>query len=1078
MSKTKHTISTNIVRDQNSDINYIVTPNSLIIANQIVEKFQYGQSSFSIIGSYGTGKSSFLWALQKNLLESKEYFFKLNGQFNGKSKFEAVNIVGSYNSLAEIIQKELNLKDCDTENLLLGLATYYKKIDKEGKVLLIFIDEFGKILEYSATHQPEKSMYFIQQFAEFCNDPSRDIIFITTLHQNFGAYTEKLTFSQKQEWVKTKGRFEDLTFNEPVEQLLLLAAKKIQQWNVIDITIGDQSSDFTKIAEKHYHLPNGLKGNYELSQQLFPLEIIAATMLTKALQRYGQNERSLFTFLNNTSENGIQEYFKNNKVFSIMDVFDYIYSNYFSFLITTLNEDKNYWDALRDTLLRTRNIFGSEYRIGEALIKIIGLTNLLSEPGSHINEKFITDYTKVLNYPLEEVQKALNSLVENKIIYYRKYANRYVLTEGTDINYELELTKASASIDLTSEIIQDVKKYFKKTHEIARRVSFEKGTSRFFEYMLTEKPITLTPDGEIDGIINIVFNEKIKARDIKGFSENIDEAIVYVHFSDTLKAKDYISEIKKINHVIKEYSHDRTAVKELSLRKNTAIKALNYLLNESIFGEDSQISWFFQGEILPVKNKQQLNRHLSVIVEKVYSDTPILRNELFNKHSYSSQISNARKNYIKNLLEFESQELIGFSEENFPPEKTIYLTLLKDTGIHQQTNDGYVLSNPTQESFEYLWHISQEYLQDTKTTKLSIQNLIDRLSKKPLKLKKGFVDFWIPTFLIIHKHEYALFNQNIYVPFLSPDLFDLIWKNPENFFIKCYNVDGVKLNIFNKYRELISKTAQTEVNQILFLETIKPFLLFYRELPEYSKNTQNLSEAAISLRNAISSSPDPETAFFQEFPQALGYKAADLKNKDFNLEEYVNKLQNAIREIRSSYDELLNRFEIHFRKATGSKNDSYLELKENLSKRFQDINIEGLAALPKKLLARIRAPYDSKADFFNSISFALTGKSMKEYADTDEPILYNTFSKQFSLLERVLPIHQINQSRKDESVYGLDITKPNGEKVEMNLILEKSTSKQQVLLEKELNDLTKSLPKEEKVKLIFTHLNRILNNES
>ena len=44
--------STNIERDANRDFEYILTPNSIEIYNQIVSKFKSGTKSFSIIGSY------------------------------------------------------------------------------------------------------------------------------------------------------------------------------------------------------------------------------------------------------------------------------------------------------------------------------------------------------------------------------------------------------------------------------------------------------------------------------------------------------------------------------------------------------------------------------------------------------------------------------------------------------------------------------------------------------------------------------------------------------------------------------------------------------------------------------------------------------------------------------------------------------------------------------------------------------------------------------------------------------------------------------------------------------------------
>ena len=67
----KFSTSVNIIRDTSAEIHYIPTPNAKQVVNQIVNDFKKGLRSFNIIGTYGTGKSSFLLALENaNLMES------------------------------------------------------------------------------------------------------------------------------------------------------------------------------------------------------------------------------------------------------------------------------------------------------------------------------------------------------------------------------------------------------------------------------------------------------------------------------------------------------------------------------------------------------------------------------------------------------------------------------------------------------------------------------------------------------------------------------------------------------------------------------------------------------------------------------------------------------------------------------------------------------------------------------------------------------------------------------------------------------------------------------------------------
>lgn len=132
-----------------------------------------------------------------------------------------------------------------TNSVLDELKSYYNKCQKQGKFLLIVIDEFGKVLEHAAKNNPEKELYFMQKLAEFVNVPSRQILLLTTLHQNFSAYAKGLTEVQVNEWKKVKGRFKEVTFVEPIEQLLHLAAKQMQ---------GNKRTEIPACAKSLYEL--------------------------------------------------------------------------------------------------------------------------------------------------------------------------------------------------------------------------------------------------------------------------------------------------------------------------------------------------------------------------------------------------------------------------------------------------------------------------------------------------------------------------------------------------------------------------------------------------------------------------------------------------------------------------------------------------------------------------------------------------------------------------------------------------------------------------------------------------------
>lgn len=219
-------LSANIEEGFASEAKYIVTPNARQVAEGIANGFRSGVHSYTIIGSYGTGKSSFLLALERDLMGGKQYELLNPSELSEKRKFEILKIVGDYKELSVLLSQKLSV-DGTADSILDELKTKYNKLKSQRKFLVIFIDEFGKVLEHAAKNNPERELYFMQKLAEFVNVPSRNILLLTTLHQNFNAYSRTLNEVQKEEWTKVKGRFQELVFVEPIEQLLYLASAQI-----------------------------------------------------------------------------------------------------------------------------------------------------------------------------------------------------------------------------------------------------------------------------------------------------------------------------------------------------------------------------------------------------------------------------------------------------------------------------------------------------------------------------------------------------------------------------------------------------------------------------------------------------------------------------------------------------------------------------------------------------------------------------------------------------------------------------------------------------------------------------------
>lgn len=1015
------TTSVNIIRDTDRDFNYIPTPNANQVVNQIVNDFKKGIRSFNVVGTYGTGKSSFLLAFEQSINGTKRYF---EPNFAKKAKYDFVKIVGSYASIVEQFAEifEVHAIKNQQENILSEIFHRYYSLDKENKILFVLIDEFGKFLEFASKHNPEKELYFVQQLAEFCNNPNHNIVLITTVHQSLESYAYGLSRIQQQEWTKVKGRFREITFNEPVEQLLFLAAEYIQE--NYEATASKEEIDKCLKLTTNTKAFNFNKDFLEkIASKLYPIDILSANILTLSLQRYGQNERSLFSFLESSDHTGLAKFnHERNPFYNLANVYDYLNFNFYSFLTSRYNPDFSSWVTIRSSIEKAeRALIDSPINDCIKAIKTIGLLNIFSASGSVLDFNFFSDYLKT-TCGVKNPKLVIKDLETRDIIRYRSHSSRYILFEGTDLDIHSAIVEAGNKLSEVNDITTLLNKYFKFAPVFAKLYSFEKGTPRFFQFKITEEPTAEVPQGEIDGFVNLVFNSKLKVSDVQKRSELQEEAVIYCFFKNSLEIKNLLFEIEKIQKVLEENKEDKVAKRELENIVDSQIRLLNHYITDSIYSGSKEVKWFFKGEEKKISDKKDFNKLLSQVCSSVYDATPIFKNELVNKHKISSSIHTAKRNYFKALVNDWDKENLGFEDSKFPPEKTIYLSLLKENDISPiRENEIEVISIHQESSFFKLWRVSEDFLESAKSVQLKVSELSEILKRRPFKLKQGLIDFWIPTFLFLKRDDFAVFGDNIYIPNLSEENLELIAKYPEKYSIKTFDIEGVKLDIFNSYRKFLNIATGPKFDNNSFIETIKPFIIFYKQLPEYSKNTKRLSPSAIKIRKAIATSKDPEDTFFEAFPSALGFTLFSLQQDKSKLQNFTTSLQDGVRELRTAYDDLVKRFEDFICSEFVGKTADFDEYKEYLQKRFSKLKKHMLLSNQKTFVKRLDSPLDDKKAWLNSIVQAVTGKTLETFSDEDEILLYERFKSMILELDSLTKISKSEIDESKEEVIGVKI---------------------------------------------------------
>lgn len=1057
---------------------YLITPNVQDVFDAIVNNYTSGLRSINLIGAYGTGKSSFLNALEYHLNEEK--LFVEGKDWKKYKQFDILKLVGSYNSIIDSVKLLIGSKKNKPQDLLDDLEKLIKGANSKGKAVILMIDEFGKFLEFASVNRAEQEIYFLQQIAELINNSDCEAAFITTLHQDFSAYALNLNTTQRNEWNKVKGRFRELTFNEPVEQLLLLASKRIN--TVIPDHLERYIPNLLKVIADARAFPLKDYFDQDIARKIYPLDLLSASILVLALQQYGQNERSLFTFLNTSNFYGLDDFKdKQQNFYSVANVYDYLNYNLYSFLNSKANIHYNKWAEIKNSLERVEGEVEEEkHTLYQTLIKTIGLLNIFSHAGARLEKNFLSRYIE-LTSKKTGASEAIEDLQKRNLIAFNKHSHRYFYSETTVVDIDDAIQEAGLEISRSKNIVGFLNSYFPLAPVSAKKAYYDKGTPRVFEYKITDTPyIASKPAGQVDGFINLIFNEQIKGADIRNASDANEHAILYAHFLRVEDIQHAIEEVEKAEIAKAKYPNDRIIQRELSSIIDIQKNLLNHFLYEGFYDPDS-VKWYYKGVEKVFRNSKHLNSFLSEIVEEIYALTPIFISELANKTKLSAAISTARKNLLEAIIQDENKE--GLNIEKFPPEKSIYLSLLLETGIHQQTENGWVMQEITDPEndpckFIPLFEACNQFVQSSRGSKRNLQEFYDLLEQGEFKLKRGFLDFWIPIYLLMKSEDFALYGKNGFIPEVDAEVLELLVKNPGQYSIKAFDTDGIKVSLFNQYRELLALTEEKQTSNEAFIKTIIPFVKFFNGLKPYVKSTRKLSKKTLAIRKALTEAEDPEKLFFEDFPNALGYDIVQLNKAPELLKEFSADLQSAIRELRSAYDELLNHLEAVINSLWNQPN-TFIQYKEQFRIRYER-SLKQYLLLPyqKTFYDRLCSPLEDRAAWLSSIAQATVGKTLDNLSDQDADQLQERFLNLIHELDNLNEIALQEVNLEQEEVFKFELSSPGSSIKQKMIRFPKGQTERIRALENEISLIIEGRSQSEKIAIFANLLKKELDKDA
>jgi len=992
------------------------------------------QRAFTITGPYGSGKSSlaiFLTAALSGDASLRASAEKQLGAARYKEFTQAIHcpeqgwmtvkVVGSRTDIIEAIFSALCLETerffgahhditeltKSSEKQLSDLVSVLKLLGEEllknGSGLLLIIDEMGKLLEYAS--QSGGDLFPLQEIAETFGRGAGNSAIIGILHQAFADYGRRAGDSVQAEWSKIQGRFVDFPFSIGLDEVVVLISSAIKTTaapNPEQVGLADEIANAVRSGTNN-GLANALK-------KAFPLHPLCALLLGPvSRRRFGQNERSVFSFLCSYEPNGFMDFLQSEPATSVecftpAKLWDYLQTNHEPSILAS--PDGQRWAEAAEAVLRATHRPKSTNAHIE-ITKTIGLLDLfgrafgllateellntcISTPDEKSKRRGRPARNSQSDEKTKSLQDLLNDLKEWSVAIPRKHAGAWGLFAGSDIDIDYELSKMIEKLvgdnNAILSTLQDLAPIVAKRHFAntgALRL-FERKIVRGneIENYLKTYDLGTGPSGTFALILPETYLDGGQAN---LFLPAIPES--KLAFVSTLQGKGRLIEaalevaaLERLPSVVPQLHGDAVARREVNARLLYA-KAQ---LSAEIRDEFDEATWSSAHLPATKVSRGGLSVLASQLCDIIYHSTPRLHNELINRSFPSPTAGMARRKLMLAMLGSPNKDRLAIEGE--PAELGLYLSLLRKTRLHRPSSDGsqFEFADPEKDSTLLpAWQIALSHLKEraAKNEKFNIADLYKLWRAPPFGMREGVLPVFAYALMQSHRNELALYVDGNYV--VAPDEFfiERLIDDVESVSVGLVPEDDTIGEFIQKFNDLNKRLGLFETEATTPLEVTKPFVQFALKLHPWVKRTKRLNSNTIKVRDAALNASDPYSLMLVSLPSAFNKSRLDLLGSEIELESFFHKLGRSADELKLAYRALLRRFALQITKELG--------VNVPLREAFK-IVVERASALPKETtdlrLARFTDALkvaESEEGWIESICSLATNKPLRDWNDGD-----------------------------------------------------------------------------------------------
>lgn len=697
----------------------------------------------------------------------------------------------------------------------------YQMVEKKLGLFIVH-DEFGRVLQNLSYEKINIFMQIMQDLAELANNGVNNLTTLFIAHRPLGYYFSFASQDMRSEFAKVEKRFSTYEI-------------KSDYYTFLQITEGFLSNNFI-IEEKpneklirdaqKYNVFKGILNDLELESKvingLFPLHPVATYLLPKISSVFGQNERTLFSFLTDESENGFEGFFLRNKnqIYYPDRLVDYFLNGI----------DESYVENIKEYKIYNKNynniskIFkAKELSLAERIYKFILIWNISN---SKNNIKLSTEF---ISYCLGEIenhsQKILSNLSDKKMVRYNNLHDQWEIFEGSPINLLKELKRRSLEENFTEKDfiknLENLNPYrylypleYNAKHEMTRFGTVQFTTEEYYDEF---KPVEYTD-------YNILISLGLKIDELRQVDYIIQKPKESQKLRDSILRIKIINDLLKNTYFISEYPNVDI---ELEYEKDQIQKYLNEFYLGIIKSE--------------YKTLHNMSKILSSEMERKYPSTLYIINDQINMFNLTSIQENALISVLDQILNNNSLNLKKIYSGTKPTDLTYFTIVEKMSNM-----------NKNKKVIKDLDLKLSRFIDNNQNGKLI--DLVDIAVNEPFGLRPRLAILIVFMLILDKWKDMLLFNNGNYIPNINAkDLVDSILEK-SNISYVFSKFDNSRRSYLEGLYDIFGDESDLVKGKTLSVRLCSAMYNWYLSLPVITQQGEGLSISEKSFLDIVKKS--------------------------------------------------------------------------------------------------------------------------------------------------------------------------------------------------------------------------------